>query len=630
MNLGLRSALRALAAVLVLACSVTSMPARARDVDINAAYARFHKFVAQGDNNAALAVLQQQIEPAVKASMGPDSKRYAGVLHEMAQVYFDLRRYAEAEDSDRRALAIAEKVLGPEHHDVGVVLMTLANAIMSQGRYRDAEELCKRGLRIFQHVAAAGGGLDDLPSALNQLAQIYDDQGRYAEVEDLEKQSLAASEKLLGAGVNTDADYAGALLNLGLLYSKENRYAEADAIGRRAEAIFERRKDAYHAAQVLTNLAINLRDQKRYAEAEALFKRSLAAFKAAHADDQAVMVILTNLAKLYLAQGRPGDAELLLKNNLTVLDKDLGANHPAVASTRLILADVYSQQKRYAEAEAVYLQVLKVLEQTDGPNHPDVAKTLYEMAVMYRASGNIPQALAFSRRASTAVIAHSGAEIASAGQQESGFAEQRADYFRLDVANLATAASNGLEPAPGLDREAFEVAQWSVQSSAANALQQMSLRFAPDAGAFGSLVRDSQDIGAVLRERNTTLVGALSGQGQNAQTLVETIRKEIADLENKLRAVSAQLEREFPDYAALANPKPIDAELIQKLLGGDEALVFFLPGDNESYVFALTRETFEWKTIALGADALTRKVAAFRRGLDVGVFDRAIQVSAEA
>jgi hypothetical protein len=49
----------------------------------------------------------------------------------------------------------------------------------------------------------------------------------------------------------------------------------------------------------------------------------------------------------------------------------------------------------------------------------------------------------------------------------------------------------------------------------------------------------------------------------------------------------------------------------------DEALVFFLAGANESYVFALTREGFEWRTISLGEKAMAAKVAAFRRGLDV-------------
>jgi hypothetical protein len=62
---------------------------------------------------------------------------------------------------------------------------------------------------------------------------------------------------------------------------------------------------------------------------------------------------------------------------------------------------------------------------------------------------------------------------------------------------------------------------------------------------------------------------------------------------------------------------------VQKLLGADEALVYFVAGDNESYVFALTRDGFEWRTIPIGAGDLSEKVAAFRRGLDVAELTRA-------
>src|SRR5262249_40182215 len=97
---------------------------------------------------------------------------------------------------------------------------------------------------------------------------------------------------------------------------------------------------------------------------------------------------------------------------------------------------------------------------------------------------------------------------------------------------------------------------------------------------------------------------------------------EIADIEGRLGALTARLNIDFPDYAALAAPKPLKAEEVKPLLGPEEALVFLLPGNQESYVFALTREGFGWKTIGLGGDELVRKVIAFRRGLDVGAVDR--------
>jgi len=53
-------------------------------------------------------------------------------------------------------------------------------------------------------------------------------------------------------------------------------------------------------------------------------------------------------------------------------------------------------------------------------------------------------------------------------------------------------------------------------------------------------------------------------------------------------------------------------------LSADEAMVLFSVVDKESYVIALTRERFDWRPLPLGAEALSQKVAAFRRGLDIG------------
>ena len=57
----------------------------------------------------------------------------------------------------------------------------------------------------------------------------------------------------------------------------------------------------------------------------------------------------------------------------------------------------------------------------------------------------------------------------------------------------------------------------------------------------------------------------------------------------------------------------------------DEALIFWLAGEKETYVFALTHEAFVWKTMPLAAEALGRQIAVFRRGLDVGALARGLQ-----
>jgi hypothetical protein len=58
-------------------------------------------------------------------------------------------------------------------------------------------------------------------------------------------------------------------------------------------------------------------------------------------------------------------------------------------------------------------------------------------------------------------------------------------------------------------------------------------------------------------------------------------------------------------------------EDVQKLLGKFEALVLLLTGEEQSYVFAVTADGFDWRTIPAGRDDIAAKVTAFRRGLEL-------------
>ena len=79
------------------------------------------------------------------------------------------------------------------------------------------------------------------------------------------------------------------------------------------------------------------------------------------------------------------------------------------------------------------------------------------------------------------------------------------------------------------------------------------------------------------------------------------------------------LATEFPDYAALSNPLPMTHTEIQALLSGDEALVLFAVADKESYVVCADARRLRLEAdSAWRGSALAQKVAAFRRGLDVG------------
>ena len=75
-------------------------------------------------------------------------------------------------------------------------LNNLAVLYRNQGKYAEAEPLYQRSLAIWEK--ALGKDHPDVATSLNNLAVLYHNQGKYAEAEPLYQRSLAIKEKALG------------------------------------------------------------------------------------------------------------------------------------------------------------------------------------------------------------------------------------------------------------------------------------------------------------------------------------------------------------------------------------------------------------------------------------------------
>jgi CHAT domain-containing protein/Tfp pilus assembly protein PilF len=571
----LRSQAATAASIVGVGMWLILISASGQEIDIRAIEQRFNELLSAGNYVGAF-VEGQKVERVVEAHFGAQHPLYALTLKKLAAIYWAERDYKRAERILEHVVTIREHLLGANLPDLASALDDLADVYVTQGKYAQAERCLQRALAIRQKTPGANDVV--VADSLNRLAILYRTEGNDSEAEGLYKRVLAIRERALGP---IHPDVAMAINNLANVYLDQGRLVEAEALYHQALAIMERTLGASHPT---------------------------------------VAMALNNLALVYAGQAKYGDAEELYRRALAIQEKAVGPNNREVALTFGNLANVYRAEGKYQEAEVLYQRALEILEKS-----PDLTLTisiLGNLAFLSAVAGNTAQALIFSRKASAAIIA---------GEQHAGtrsFGEERADYFRGHVANLAIAAREGIEPAPALGREGFDISQWALQSSAGAAVQAMALRFAAEDSALALLVRQQQDLAAFWRERNKALIQALSKpQGQQNGALIDNIRKQMADTESRLATIAAQLQQQFPDYAALASPQPLKVEETQKLLGADEALVFFLTGDRESYVFAVTRDGFDWKVIALGADALTQKVAALRRGLDVAEINKAIKKS---
>jgi CHAT domain-containing protein len=332
-----------------------------------------------------------------------------------------------------------------------------------------------------------------------------------------------------------------------------------------------------------------------------------------------VAYTLHNLGFASEAQHRYGDAEAFYKRAVEIREQALGAHHPGVASTLTNLGNVLQAESKYDEAAAAYQRAFAIHQQTVGPSHPDAALTAYNLSRLEAARGNVKAALDWSRQSTRGLLAAAATAVAGDAQGGQGcLVEQRSGFFTHHAGMLAAAGRAGIEPMPALTAEAFETAQWANHSAAALALQQMGARFAAGTDKLAALVREKQDLVALARDRDKSLTEAMSKpEAQQDRAAIAQTRKDIAEAQGKLATLAARLEKEFPDYAALASPKPLAVQEVQKLLGPDEMLAFWIAAEKETELFAVTREGIAWHTIAIGSAALSQKVAAFRRGLDV-------------
>lgn len=575
-------------------------------------------YLLQGNGVEAEGLYKRALDIATK-SLGPADPAVVRLIGNLGDVYTSQARYAAAEAQYQRALDLAEKINGPNSLQVALVLNNLTKVYEDQSRFGEVETATKRALAIREQQL----GLDhpDVAASLNNLAHVYERVGRYAEADSLFLRAIEIWEKALGPN---HPRLATSLLNLASVYADEGRLDEAEALYQRAlgirEAVFG--PDSLSVATILNNLAAIYESEERYNHVETYAKRALAVVeKSLGGENPDTAKVLRKLGVAYDGEGRYADAEAQFNRALAIFTKAFGPSHRFVATVLISQGHLFEHQGRYAEAEQAYKRALTINEKARGVNHPEVARGLNDLALLCISRGNPTDAIAYSRRATAAILAHADEDVSAgklSGNGSHGLIEQRGDIFVTHVAGLAAAVRAGTGSAGALGQEAFEVAQWAIQSSAGGALQQLGPRFAAGNDALAALVRTNQDLSNYLHDRNKTLVGVLSNpDGQSTTAQADEIRKTIADAENKLATNSAQLQQQFPEFAKLATPKPLQVEDAQKLLGSDEALVFVLTGEKESYVFALTANDFDWHTIPIEGAGLADEVEKFRKGLDV-------------
>jgi tetratricopeptide (TPR) repeat protein len=309
-----------------------------------------YRFHALGAPIAARPLYERALAISEKV-LGPEHPHTAEALNGVAVLLVAQGDYVGARPLYERALKIREKVLGPEHPDTATSLRNLAVLLGEQGDYVGARPLYERALKIREKVL--GPEHPDTATSLNDLAVLLDNQGDYVGARPLYERALAINEKVLGA---EPPNTARKLNNIAFLLVAQGDYVGAQPLYERTLAINEKVLGPEHpnTAASLNNLASLLRDQGDYVGARPLYERALAIHeKMLGSDHPHTNRGRRNLALLLLATNEPVEAIALGEAALAAHSKALGAGHAWTKDSARITADALDALGRTAEATTV-------------------------------------------------------------------------------------------------------------------------------------------------------------------------------------------------------------------------------------------------------------------------------------
>ena len=200
--------------------------------------------------------------------------------------------------------------------------------------------------------------------------------------------------------------------------------------------------------------------------------------------------------------------------------------------------------------------------------------------------------------------------------------QQRMTFlFESYLASLAHTAKT--EPSQGATAaaQAFQVADIARGSGVQRALTASTARASIKDPQLANLARQEQDLQRRINTLSELLTGLLSASPDQQLPAVQgKIRSDIETFKSQREALKKEIEKKFPDYAELVEPKPATIERTQRLLKPDEVLVSWYFAENVGYVWAISKQGApQFSQLPIGRKQMAKEVSQLRKALDPGV-----------
>lgn len=288
-------------------------------------------------------------------------------------------------------------------------------------------------------------------------------------------------------------------------------------------------------------------------------------------------------------------------------------NQSNLARQTWLRATVYGQAGRLDASKRIFELTLKWHEENYGPSHYFTAftrgmyaQTLYKLGEKDKARHEFE--LAFQNITSPDAITGDFAEDAYRRQLKK-------TIFQSYIELLSETAATNAQDAELI----FQMADHLNSSSVQQALSDAAVRSSVNVPGLSDVVRQDQD----AKNEISALMSYMTSQGiegepkRNPQVLAQ-MRNRLIELEKLRKSFKEQIQKSYPEYFALLQPKAPTTKDIAKQLKPDELFISAVSVSNRTYVWAIDAQGqvgfHRWELDHKGTEQL---VARLRKTLDV-------------
>ena len=550
---------------------------------------------------AALAAFEE-VRVILKDS--PESPAYIDSLTGSATVHTDDGNYNEV----RKLITQAHKL-----SDRGNYIAGKAEALLIASAWQNSK-YPPQAISTARESLALWGSLNDrlgMARAYQTIGHYEFGQTNLAEATRNFEESLQLFREL-----NIVAEQAEAIINFGFVAYREGRWDDCLSLLTQAQGMIDEQAEPLKMGQIMSTIGETFLENglseaalKKIELAKDFFEKSRKPSR--------VSTMLWDLGKVYSAQGKYKEAlanlhqahtELQAFDDLQALcSESLGRTYSAkgdretaleylqsafflftklkkkmeAARTSALIGQEYLQQGQLEPAREKLNSALSTFEKLG--DHLNESATLYALGRLELKKDNLQAAENYLRRSIDTT--ENIRRVSSSKDLTAAFSAAVDDRYQSYIECLMR--QHNTQPDKGLNVHAFEASESSRGRALAEMLRATGGNLAP--GVDAAIKERERSLRNSLRVKEDSKVELLATEYKQEQLVA--LNAEIAQLEKEHTALVETIQSSYPAFKQITHPQSLNLREIQEQVIADDDTVMleFSLGENESYVWAVTR-----------------------------------------